>query len=150
MSQGVANEQEWTPLLQQDRRIRPAVKGLITNTDSVLLQQERHTDGEMFWTLPGGGIASQETATRALARELNEELQTASVVGKELGWVPYAHSGWSQTISVYRVFTCALLEEPQENAGERVYASKSVNPREPPTRTLPQVQWVLQQYATQQ
>ncbi|WP_407045762.1 NUDIX hydrolase [Haloarcula laminariae] len=146
MNESGTAEQEITPPLHQNFLIRPAVKGLITSTDGVLLQKERHTNGEMFWTLPGGGIASQETATGALSRELQEELQTTSVVGRELGRVPYAHFGRTQTISVYRVFGCAILEAPQANPREGVYTYQWADPQDPPTRALPQVDWVLQRY----
>lgn len=123
------------------------MKGLITSTNGVLLQKERHTDGEMFWTLPCDGIASQEAATRPLSRELKEELQAVSVVGRELGWIPYAHFGRTQTISMYRVFERALLEQPWANPREGVYACQWVDPQEPPTRILPQVKWMLQRDA---
>ena len=85
MSESVTYEQKSATPLQQDFLLRLAVKGLITSTDGVLLQEERHTDGAMFWIFPGGGIADQETAKRALSRELVEELQATSVVGRELG-----------------------------------------------------------------
>jgi 8-oxo-dGTP pyrophosphatase MutT (NUDIX family) len=150
VSESVANGQTRTPPPQRDLLIRPAVKAFIASADRILLQTERHTDGTLFWTLPGGGIEGRETATGALRRELVEELQTTPLVKSELGWVPYAHSGASQTVSVYRVFDCALLEEPQANSREGVYTCRWVDPEKPPTRTLPQVKWLLRRYATEQ
>jgi len=125
--------------------LRPAVKALITCDDRVLLQKERHSDGEPFWTLPGGAIEASETAPQALRRELSEELQTRVVVGKQVGWFPYAHHGRCNTISVYTLRDCSMLEPVEPNPAEGVYESRWVTPRSLPAKTIPQIVWQLLQ-----
>ncbi|MEE1797134.1 NUDIX hydrolase [Streptomyces sp. JV176] len=62
---------------------RPRVQlviGIIRRDDEILLVRESlGTDGEMLWSLPGGGVEDGELLHEALRRELQEE--TGLLVG---------------------------------------------------------------------
>ena len=66
MSKSVAKEQESPAPLPQDFLLRPAVKGLITSTDGVLLQKERHTTERC-----SGNSSVVELQARKQPRELS-------------------------------------------------------------------------------
>lgn len=123
--------------------LRRGVKGLVTSEESVLLVRERHTDGTPFWTLPGGGIESGETARTALKRELDEELQCVCVPGGPVASFPYVHSSLERTASVYVVYDCGLLTKPEPNESHGVWATRWATPGSLPVRTLPQVRAVV-------
>jgi 8-oxo-dGTP diphosphatase len=148
MSDTVADRSNVAPSPTSQFVIREGAKAFINCAGRVLLQKERHSDGDPFWTLPGGGVESQETTQAALSRELYEELQTESVIGEQIGWFPYAHLGRASTVSLYRVLDCVTVETPDPNSSEGVYDCRWVEPHDPPTRTLPQVEWLLQRECT--
>lgn len=54
-------------------RVRVRVCGLLTENDCLLLVNHRGLSESDFWSPPGGGIQPGESASVALARELEEE-----------------------------------------------------------------------------
>jgi 8-oxo-dGTP pyrophosphatase MutT (NUDIX family) len=119
---------------------RRGAKALIASGDAVLLVKERHADGTSFWTLPGGGIRSDESLTEGLCRELREELGCrALVVGDRTDRVWYAHRSAPNLVSVYTVFECWTLTDPAPKLADGIEASRWVRPDAIPPRTLPQV-----------
>ncbi|QLE72750.1 NUDIX hydrolase [Streptomyces rectiverticillatus] len=58
----------------------------------------RH-DGQEYWTLPGGGIAPDESAEQAAMREVREEVGLHPLSAEFLYDVPYP-SGWTACYSV--------------------------------------------------
>lgn len=124
-------------------RLRRGVKAFVTGSERVLLQRERHRDGSAFWTLPGGGMRSEETATQALRRELREELQCGAVIGSAVGQFPYAHLSRSDVLSLYTVYECTVLDRPLPNRTDGVDACRWVQPNDLPAGTIPQVRSML-------
>jgi len=122
--------------------VRRAAKGLVTGSSRVLLVRERHADGDPFWTLPGGGVRPTESLAEGLRREFAEELSCGAVVDDLVATFPYAHRG-SSRLSVYGVFDCAVTAAVDPVRGEGILATRWVPPRQPPARTLPQVQHLL-------
>jgi 8-oxo-dGTP diphosphatase len=49
-----------------------AARAIVVHNQNILLM-ERHKDGDNYYTLPGGGIDSGETADGAVVREIKEE-----------------------------------------------------------------------------
>jgi len=136
-----------TQFLPGDRRVRQGVKGLVTSSNAVLLLEERHGDGEAFWTLPGGGIEPGETPRAALRRELREELQCESVLGSPLRRFPYVHASRPNVVSMYTIFECAVTEPPEPNDCEGIRGCQWLSPEELPPETLPQVRAVVRNLA---
>ncbi|MBX0297873.1 NUDIX hydrolase [Halomicroarcula sp. F27] len=101
--------------------------------------KERHEDGEPFWTLPGGGLQSDEAARTGLRRELWEELSCPVEIGTACGQWWYAHQSSRLTTSLYRVFRTYVLATPAPNRAEGVLEAQWFSPGELPARTLPQV-----------
>lgn len=126
-----------------DHRLRRGVKALVTSSDTVLMLRERRADGVAFWTLPGGGVQSNETIEDALRRELREEIQCGAVVGESTGEFTYVHASRGRTVSRYVVFDCAITDRPVPNHSEGVLQCRWVSPRDPPANTLPQVRALL-------
>jgi 8-oxo-dGTP pyrophosphatase MutT (NUDIX family) len=131
-----------TPRVQ----LRRGVKALITSADRVLLVKEKHADGSSFWTLPGGGVRRDESPTRALQRELVEELLSRVTVSDEITDVWYAHLSYQNRLSVYTVFECDLLSAGIPNLAEGIFDTQWARPDEIPPETLLQVRYVLAQY----
>jgi len=128
-------------------RRRTGAKALVTNAGAVLLVRERHADGTPFWTLPGGGVDAHESAAAGLRRELVEELRCRVRVSEPVTRFWYVHHSCEETVSVYTVFDCDLLSTPTPNPGEGVFEHRWVDPTDPPTGTLPQVQYVCENFA---
>jgi ADP-ribose pyrophosphatase YjhB (NUDIX family) len=145
----IASDQRSLPSVPQSQfEPRQAVKGLPSSGNRVLLQKEYHSDGQPFWTLPGGGVENTEKLSTTLRREMHEELRATSIVGDSIGWFPYAHNGMSNMMSIYTVFECAILQPPDPNPAEGVYDVRWIKPDELPPRTLPQVRWLLEERLT--
>lgn len=128
-------------------RLRDGAKGLVTSASKVLLVRERHADGTPFWTLPGGGVHRHEDATEGLRRELGEELNCRARVGRPVTEFWYAHDSLDDTVSVYTVFDCSVLSEPEADQREGIFECRWVDPDSLPASTLPQVRHVCQQMA---
>jgi 8-oxo-dGTP diphosphatase len=62
-------------------QVRESAKALVTRGENVLIVKERHADGSIFCTLPGGGVEPTESRAAALQRELYEELKSRGTVG---------------------------------------------------------------------
>ena len=125
-------------------RLRPAAKALVRSSSAVLLVAERHADGTLYWTLPGGGVHGDESVPEALRRELREELGCRSVVGDRVSSFWYRHTSLENTVSVYSVRECALRSEPRPVRADGVVAVRWVPPTDPPAGTLLQVRTLLE------
>ena len=124
-------------------RHRRGAKALVRSDDRVLLVRERHADGSVFWTLPGGGVEPTESLRGGLQRELVEELGCDSVVSDRCGSFQYAHRSKPGVVSTYTVYETWLLDEPTPNVRQGVTDYRWVEPRAPPSGTLPGVVGVL-------
>jgi 8-oxo-dGTP diphosphatase len=66
----------------ESRAIRYVVAGLIVRGDQILICQRRPEQPMgLKWEFPGGKIEAGESPEKALARELDEELGIAAVIG---------------------------------------------------------------------
>jgi 8-oxo-dGTP diphosphatase len=105
---------------QSSVQFRRGAKALVTVADRILLVKESHADGSTFWTLPGGGLESDESPLAALHRELSEELHCRAAVGEQRAKLWYAHASPQRTVTRYAVFECALLSRPVPNGADGV------------------------------
>jgi ADP-ribose pyrophosphatase YjhB (NUDIX family) len=122
---------------------RYGAKALIQATHQVLLVQEQHADGSVFWTLPGGGVHANESRCEALRRELSEELRCDSVVAQQCAAFLHIHRSRRESVSTYAVFRTWLLTKPVPNHREGIAQYRWANPATPPAKTLPGVVTVL-------
>lgn len=121
----------------RDITLRPGAKALLAGPDgTVLLIQERRTDGSTFWTLPGGGIEAGETPEACLHRELREELDCGVSVGSPFAVCSYSHTSQPDTRSRYAVFYCSVRSEPTPVREEGIVSVRRVVPSSPPEGTL--------------
>lgn len=125
-----------------DPAVRHGSKGVVATDSRVLLVKERHADGQPFWTLPGGGLHSEEPPAGALKRELDEELGCAAVVTDPISVFWYAHRR-QPPLSRYTIFECAILSDARPASSEGVLEAKWVDPADPPAETLLQVRYIL-------
>ena len=124
-------------------RHRRGAKALVRSQNRVLLVRERHADGDVFWTLPGGGVEPGESPREGLQRELVEELGCGSIVADVCGSFQYAHRSKPDVVSTYTVYETWLLDEPTPNGREGVTEYEWVDPAATPAETLPQVAGML-------
>lgn len=122
---------------------RTGAKALVTSSARVLLVAERHADGSLFWTLPGGGVRPDERLEDGLCREIREELRARSVVHDAVDRVFYTHETLQSTFSVYTVYECGLLDEPDPASVEGILDLTWADPSSLPPHTLPQVRRVV-------
>lgn len=137
VSDQTVNQGDWV-------RIRYGTKAVISTSEYVLLIKEQHSDGSSFWTLPGGGIKSDESLPECLARELLEELQCQCLIGETITTIWYAHSNHQSTFSTYTVFECSLLSMPIPNEDEGILEYQWVSPTNLPPSTLSPIRHLLQ------
>lgn len=126
-----------------DSRIRRGAKAVVSSSSRVLLVRERHSDGRPFWTLPGGGVRSEESLVEGLRRELVEELCCDPVVGRRMATFWYAHQQPRDRVSHYTVFPCAVTGTVRPVPDEGILEVAWVAPDRPPAGTLPQVKHLL-------
>lgn len=105
--------------------IRCAAKAVVVHEGKVLLNQNRDRQGELFYTLPGGGQNQYETIREAIVREcleetgytvvpeafvgLYEEIDTDEVFRQK--YPEYTHR-------VLHIYRCRLEKETPEEAVE--------------------------------
>jgi 8-oxo-dGTP pyrophosphatase MutT (NUDIX family) len=122
---------------------RESAKALLTAGERVLLVAERHSDGSLFWTLPGGGVDSDETPTEGLARELREELGCSVSVCSEVDSLWYAHTGQEHTISQWRIYRCRQHSPIMPNLAAGIVDARWVSREDLPPETLLHVRCLL-------
>lgn len=123
--------------------LRSGVKALVSTGERVLLVKERHQDGDVFWTLPGGGVEQDETKSAALRRELREELGCHISVHDPIDSIVYAHRSCHETVTRYTVFDCTLRTTIRRNPCHGIHDVRWVRPENLPATTLPQVRLVV-------
>lgn len=123
--------------------VRRGAKAIVSSGSRVLLIRERHSDGRTFWTLPGGGVRSEESLTEGLRRELLEELRCDSVVIDSAGTFWYAHHSSPGVVSHHTVFSCSVVPPVRPVRGEGILESRWVSPERLPPETVPQVRRLL-------
>lgn len=125
--------------------LRRGAKAVVTSAERVLLVKERHSDGQPFWTLPGGGLRPHESLSDGLRRELSEELDCDALIGPALCGFWYAHRSAAPRVSVYTVFACHVLEDVKPVRREGIVDVRWVSPTDPPPATLLPVRAVLEE-----
>jgi 8-oxo-dGTP diphosphatase len=123
-------------------RLREGVKALVSTETGVLLVKERHSDGDVFWTLPGGGLRAGESRIDGLQRELREELGCDIVATDRATTMVYAHHS-RDMVSLYHTFRCSLLSEVTPARSHGILECRWVSPADLPPATLPQVRAVV-------
>jgi 8-oxo-dGTP diphosphatase len=124
-------------------RFRRAVRALISSSSGILLVEERHADGRPFWTLPGGGVRSEERLLDGLRRELQEELGCKPVVDDVVSSFLYAHESTRGMVSFNTVFSCRIPSAIAPVRSEGIVDATWADPEDLPPATLPQVQCLL-------
>jgi ADP-ribose pyrophosphatase YjhB (NUDIX family) len=124
-------------------RIRRAAKALISSSSRVFLVKERHADGRSFWTLPGGGVRTNETLVGGLRRELLEELCCEPVVRDVVSSFWYVHESTHDVVSLNTVFACHLPSTADPDRSEGIVDSRWVDPTNPPSGTLLQIRQLI-------
>ena len=119
--------------------VRRGVKALLAHDGQVLLVKERHSTGEPFWTLPGGGVEPGESKRDALHRELREELNCQILPQSPVEQLVYVHSSQHRTATVYTVIECGLLSDLDPSHPHGVLDARWVPADAVPARTLPQI-----------
>jgi len=119
-SRGVSRIPPPTDADPSNRQLRLGAKAWLQESGRVLLVKERRLDGSTFWTLPGGGIRSDESIREALQRELMEELRISSSVGSILTSCLYEHESLGNIVSKYFVINCEFDGKPNPNPKEGI------------------------------
>lgn len=124
--------------------VRQSAKAFIVESGRVLLVKERHADGTVFWTFPGGGLDAGETLHDALRRELDEELLCRARLTDRLGEFWYAHRSWQNTVSRCHVYRCEVDSPVIPNAREGIFDYRWVRPTDLPPGTLFPVRYTIE------
>ncbi|WP_436901734.1 NUDIX hydrolase [Halovenus halobia] len=120
----------------QNSRYRVSAKALLTTDERILIVNERHGDGQWFWTLPGGGVRPDETPPTALVRELREELQCSAQIRSQLRTLWYAHVSAGRAVSKWQLFHCRLTAPAVPNLSASILDARWVTVDELPPNTL--------------
>lgn len=123
--------------------VRRGAKAVISSASRVLLVREQHSNGGTFWTLPGGGVRSQESLAEGLRRELLEELRCDSVVTDTVGAFWYSHHSTPALVSYHTVFSCCVVPPIRPVRREGILESRWVAPEHLSPKTIPQVRQLL-------
>ena len=105
------------------------VAGVIRSDGRILIcQRKRGSRHALKWEFPGGKVEDDETPTRALARELREELGIRAQTGRELARYEYQYPSRAPILLIFydvtefagepenRIFERMLWEEPSRLA----------------------------------
>lgn len=122
--------------LPTPRTLRPGVKAMIRSDDAILLVKEARTSGETFWTLPGGGVRSDETRHQALRREIDEELGREISIDAPVGRCLYQHRSEPGVASIYSVYAGTIDAPPVPNRRDGILDVRWARPDALPMRTL--------------
>ena len=91
-------------MIQLDRRLRSShgrgVKVIVCSPAGEILLVS-HTYGNRHWTLPGGGVHTDEKPAEAAAREVHEELAVTNLKLVPLGTYPARSHRRTDVISVF-------------------------------------------------
>ncbi len=71
--------------------LRPAANGADSATEVLVCQRRPDQPMSLKWEFPGGKIEPGETAEQALARELEEELGIAAVIGPRIAQIRHRY-----------------------------------------------------------
>jgi 8-oxo-dGTP diphosphatase len=97
------------------------VAALIQSGGNLLVCQRRRGDSfALQWEFPGGKVRRGEPPTRALARELQEELGIEARIGREIYRTEHRYAELTEPIEL--IFFAATIEsgEPQNLAFEQI------------------------------
>jgi mutator protein MutT len=83
----------------------------------LVTRRQRGVQLEGFWEFPGGKCETGETPRAALARELQEELDSRSEIGTELLTTTHACADRCTELHFFR---CDLLDEPRPLIGQEM------------------------------
>lgn len=128
-------------------RFRLGAKALVTDGEKVLLIKEQRDDGSTFWTLPGGGTQLGESMADCLRREIAEELQCQCLIDQPVDMCTYRHLTDHEVMSVYLLFSCEFIGDPQPALSEGVVNARWLSPHDLPSTTLPPFRRVLRRAA---
>lgn len=124
-------------------QIRYGVKALTTLNSRIFLVKERHQNGDEFWTLPGGGVKSNESFKAGLRRELLEELCCEVEITDVVTTYWYSHQSIENTVSLYTVFDCKLCSLVQPVEREGILETRWFKVGNLPPRTIPQIRHLI-------
>lgn len=84
---------------------KPCVGGLLIKNNKILLSKRKKAPFKNFWDIPGGFIDPGENPTRALKRELKEELGLKIKIIKLLGFYPdiYGNLKGEPTLNIHYI-----------------------------------------------
>lgn len=87
------------------------VGAVIVRGDTILATERGYGDWEGWWEFPGGKVEKGETPQQALAREIEEELNTVINVGDYLCTAEYDYPTFHLSMKCY---VCTLTDDTFE------------------------------------